>query len=74
MVTPAKAGHHRKTFFLGELGGFHDRTKSGRIGRHGLFQKDVHSRINRCLEMLRAKAGRRGQDRQIDSAIEHLTV
>ena len=74
MVTPAKPSHHRKAFFLGELGGFHDRTQTGGIGRHGLFQKYMHPRIHRRLEMLWAKTRRRGQDRQVDSAIEHLTV
>ena len=59
---------------LGLLGGGQDGPDAGAVDGDGLLAEEVLAGGDGGLDVLRAEAGRGGQDHQIDARVDHLPV
>ena len=60
--------------FSGQFVGFDDLTHPGGIDGNRLFHEDVLPCLDRIFKVNRAKTGRRGEDDQIDTTIDHFLI
>ena len=70
VVAPAETGHDREIFALGLGGRGEDRANTGAVDGDGLLAEDVFSGGHGGTEMLGAEGGRRGEEDDVNAAVE----
>ena len=74
LMVALQADTNLQLLFLGDLVGLQHLPDTGGIDGHRLFHEDVLAGLHGVFEMDRTEAGRRGEDDQIDAAVDHLLV
>src|SRR5262249_54526181 len=66
VIAPAEPGHERQVLALCLLYGMETGAYAGSVHSDRLFAEYVFAGRDRCLEILRSEAGRRGEDDDVD--------
>ncbi len=74
IVTPAIAVLQGEAFLLREARGLHHGFHSRHVHGHRFLRENMFPRLDRRAHMLRAEAGRCGQQHDIHAALEHFHV
>ena len=74
VVAPLQADGDHEVLLLGLLVGGQNAADARRVDGDRLLHEDVLAGLDRRLEVHRPEAGRRGEDDQVDAAVDRLLV